>query len=388
MRVAQVLDGVSTRNGGVFEVAWGVARAASGRFESHVFGVEDGPRPAPGRGVAVHASRALGPRRLALAPALGRRLLEADLDLLHAHGLWSPQALWTLLWARRTRRPYLVSPHGMLDPWALRRSRARKRMAAALYERRRLEGAACVHVLGGFEREALRSFGVQGPVCEIPGAVDLPAGGPAAAPAPWEASIETGRPVLLYLGRLHPKKGLVSLLPAFAGARSRAPGLAEPWRVAVAGWDEGGHRSDLSRLARALGLERALAFTGPLTGPDRDAAYAAADAFVLPSLSEGLPLTVLEAWAHRLPVLMTEACHLPCGFSAGAALALSGDARADAAVLASLFSTSAEDRREMGRRGRALVEERFSWEVVGRQYTAVYSWLLGGGPTPGCVDGG
>jgi poly(glycerol-phosphate) alpha-glucosyltransferase len=384
MRVGQLLDAVSSRNGGVFELAWGVARAAGARFESHLYGIDDGPTPPPGA-VVVHTAPALGPRGLALAPALGRRLLEGGLDLLHAHGLWTPQALWTLGWARRTRRPYMVSPHGMLDAWALRRSRARKRVAAALYERRRLGGAACVHVLGAFEAEALRAFGIAGAVCEIPGAVELPAPDPPSRPAPWAAAVEAGRPVLLYLGRLHAKKGIATLLRAFARARALAPARAEPWRLAIAGWDEEGHRSELSQLTRTLDLERAVAFVGPVTGPDRDAAYAAADAYVLPSLSEGLPLTVLEAWARRLPVLMTAACHLPCGFAAGAALRLAAEAEADAAVLLDLFAMSADERREMGRLGRALVEQRYSWDVVGRQYAAVYSWLAGGGAAPSCV---
>ena len=106
---------------------------------------------------------------------------------------------------------------------------------------------------------------------------------------------------------------------------------------------------------------------------------------MLPSLSEGLPLAVLEAWSYGLPVLMTEACNLPEGFAAGAALPIGTDRAGIAAGLRQLFALSDAERRDMGARGRALVRERFTWASVGEQMTAVYEWVLGGGPPPSCV---
>lgn len=383
MRVGQLVDRLSERSGGVPELAAGIARAAAGGFESHVFGIADGEPPGPRWAAAqVHAARGLGPRGLALAPSLPGRLLAAELDLLHAHGLWTPQSVVTLLWAARRRRPYVVSPHGMLHAWALARSRARKAAAAALYERRRLRRAACVHVLGAFEADTARAFAGPVTVCEIPAAVDLPAEPLVTAPPAWA---ETDRRVLLYLGRIHPKKGLAGLLRALARVRAADAARAAPWRLVIAGWDEAGHSDELRRRADELGLGAAVVFAGPVTRAARASAYASADACVLPSSSEGLPLTVLEAWAHGRPVLMTDACHLPCGFEAEAALRVTGDADGDARVLSALFAMGEGDRRAMGGRGRALVERRFSWPVTGRQYLDLYSWLLGGGPAPAFV---
>ena len=118
---------------------------------------------------------------------------------------------------------------------------------------------------------------------------------------------------------------------------------------------------------------------------DKAASLACADAFVLPSLSEGLPVAVLEAWSYGLPVLMTEACNLPEGFAAGAALPIGTDRAGIAAGLRRLFALSDAERRDMGARGRALVRERFTWASVGAQMAAVYQWVLGGGPPPSCV---
>ena len=94
---------------------------------------------------------------------------------------------------------------------------------------------------------------------------------------------------------------------------------------------------------------------------------------------------MLEAWSHGLPVLMTEACNLPEGFAAGAALPIGADRAGIAAGLRRLFALSDAERRAMGARGRALVRARFTWASVGERMTSVYDWVLGGGPPPPCV---
>ncbi len=96
-------------------------------------------------------------------------------------------------------------------------------------------------------------------------------------------------------------------------------------------------------------------------------------------------MAVLEAWSYGLPVLMTDACNLPEGFAAGAALRTEPEVVPMAGALRCLMAMSDADRRAMGARGRALVQERFAWPRVARQMKTVYEWLLGGGPPPSCV---
>jgi poly(glycerol-phosphate) alpha-glucosyltransferase len=276
-----------------------------------------------------------------------------------------------------------VSPRGTLDPWALANSAWKKRLAGWLYENRHLRGAACLHALCEAEAAAIRAHGLHNPVCVIPNGVDLP--GSTTGPRPgWEGDRVLGRHVLLYLGRLHPKKNLISLLEAWAAAQRSASGGRE-WRLVVAGWDQGGYEERLRWAATELEVEESVHFAGPQFGEEKHATLCRADAFILPSLSEGLPVAVLEAWAYGLPVVMTPECNLTEGFQASAAIRIGTDAESLARGLAELFEMGESQLREMGKRGRRLVEERFSWPKIARQMKEVYEWVLGGGPRPECV---
>jgi poly(glycerol-phosphate) alpha-glucosyltransferase len=175
---------------------------------------------------------------------------------------------------------------------------------------------------------------------------------------------------------------LLNLIRAWKEALNSHPSILNSWMLAIAGWDQGGHEAQLRQLTTDLRLLTSVIFLGPRFGADRDACYRACDAFVLPSLSEGLPMTVLEAWAYAKPVLMTSECNLPEGFVAGAALQTGTTSKQIAARLKQLIEMSDDDRRAMGARGRALVAETFSWPRIGEQMRWVYEWVLGGGTAP------
>jgi glycosyltransferase involved in cell wall biosynthesis len=160
---------------------------------------------------------------------------------------------------------------------------------------------------------------------------------------------------------------------------------ASDWILVVAGWDQGAHGCRLQGIAEEFGIAGSLRLVGPQFGDDKAATLACADAFVLPSLSEGLPVAVLEAWSYGLPVLMTEPCNRSEGFAAGAALSIATDLAGITAGLRRLCALSDAERRGMGARCRALVRARFAWASVGEQMAAVYRWVLGGGSLPSCV---
>jgi glycosyltransferase involved in cell wall biosynthesis len=416
MKVSHVVDSISRDAGGVFFSVNSLARALSdsGVLIS-VHGLRDGKSEidrASWAGLDLSVHETMGPRRIGYSPGLTRALPAGEQDLLHVHGVWQAQSYSVHHWHRRTGKPYLITPHGMLDPWALAQSRWKKGLASRLFERSHLRDAACLHALCRSELDSIRAYGLTNPVCLIPNGVDLPEDRESVVPVNEEWVTGHGnerKKILLFLGRLHPKKGLINALKAWkevTGHRSRVMSEGE-WQFVIAGWDQGGHLEELKQLCSELGLSYAdgppptahrlppgangsppaVLFTGPVFGEAKDSLLRSADAFILPSFSEGLPMAVLEAWAYGLPVLMTDHCNLPEGFTSGAALRIGTDTPEIAAGMHWLAALPEPERIRMGQAGRALVEDRFTWPKVAAQMKGVYAWMLGEGERPGEVIG-
>lgn len=317
-------------------------------------------------------------RPISYAPDLDRQVVAADHHVLHLHGIWQLASRSVHRWKLRTGRPVMISPRGMLDPWALANSAWKKKLAGAWFENRNLRNADCLHALNASEAASMRRYGLTGPIAVIPNATDIPKVAP--------RTVKTGCRTLLFLGRIHPKKGLKELVSAWARARTVRPKLAEEWRLQIAGWDDGGHADSLRSHIRALKQEDTVELTGPVFGSNKDAILRSADAFVLPSFSEGLPMSVLEAWAYRLPVLMTAECNLPEGFESGAAIKINTDPVALAHQLATALLDT--DLLTLGEVGHSLVVKYFSWPSVAARHLEVYRWLVEGGEPPTCLEFG
>lgn len=470
MKPALVSASLGRNAGGILDSLLGLARALAAYADLHLeaLGLSSALDCEPEAGrwdpVPTRTFPARGPKGFGFSPALRDGLVAGDYSLVHSHGIWMYPSVAVSAWHGRSGRPYLVSPHGMLDPWALRNSALKKRVAAVLFENRHLREAACIHALCRSEAESIRAFGLKNPIAIIPNGVELPEDRDQVTGDRGQA---TGRKTLLFLGRIHPKKGLVNALKAWAELSHSKFNIqnstSHEWQFVVSGWDQGGHEAELKRLCHELGLAYAetaaeemlsvvgcplsasldgawhtakhpgegpvrgssgarggdlpttdngqrttvfpslspdpcpltpVLFTGPVFGAAKDALLRRADAFILPSYSEGLPMAVLEAWAYGLPVLMTDHCNLPEGFAANAALRIGTDVASIAEGLRELLSLPTTDNGQrttslasMGMRGRQLVEERFTWPQVAAQMKEVYEWIVGGGTRPMCVEG-
>ncbi len=330
-------------------------------------------------GIRTIPLRVVGPSTIGYAPGARGCLERAGADIAHTHGIWKYPSSVVARWGASTGRPYIVSPHGMLDAWALKNSAWKKRIAAQLYENAHLRGAWCFHALCEAEARAIRELGFHQPICVIPNGIaqpliEMP------RPAPWQAFVPREHRVMLFLGRLHRKKNLSALIEAWA-----SDAADRNWDLAIAGWDEGGHEQTLRKLVKRHGLEERVHFLGPLFGSEKDAAFRAADAFVLPSLSEGLPIAVLEAWSYGLPVLKTDACNLAQGFRENAAFRLSPERDRMTCEIRDFMRMGREAQRQMGHNGQRLTERDFCWSSVAEQLLQVYRWLLDGGTPPACV---
>lgn len=323
--------------------------------------------------------------RFGYAPGLARALWAKDYDLVMVHGIWMYPSVVCTRWSRATRKPYIVNPHGMLDAWALSRSGYKKRLAYLLFEREHLRGAGCLRALCDGEASAFRQFGVRNPICVIPNGVDFPDDREAGEAPPWVGEVDDRRRVLLYLGRLHPKKGLWNLLLAWNRLARKSEFIRREWSLVIAGWDECGYEKVLREQVRKLCLEPTVKIIGPCFGRARNSAYRYASGFILPSFSEGLPVVVQEAWAYGLPVLATAECNLADGFATGAAISVRPDPEDLERGLLEFVSMTDVQRSEMGVIAYQLARDRFCWPSLAKEMIDVCEWVLGRGPKPATV---
>lgn len=227
-------------------------------------------------------------------------------DGLHVHGIWEESTAVACKLARKLDKPYVLSAHGMLEPWALATKQLKKRVYAVLVERANVSGARCLHALTAAEAGQYRSFGATCPIAVVPNSVEQPKGATADLFLQRYPELR-GKRIVLFLSRLHPKKGLDLLVAAWARA---SQGHAEA-QLVIAGPDSEGMQASLIAQAGQAGVLDRITFTGMLSGDLKWSALKAAEAYVLPSYSEGLSMALLEAMGVGLPVIATRACNMP-----------------------------------------------------------------------------
>jgi glycosyltransferase involved in cell wall biosynthesis len=326
---------------------------------------------------------------LALPKALTLRGPEAVLEdsvraaeVVHVHGLWQLHTRRGARAARAARVPYVVAAHGMADPWALRHKRWKKRVYLALVEGKNLRRASCLHALSRPEIDHLRGIAPRTPICFVPNGVDLSPFDRLPSRSILEAEYPElrGKFVLLFFGRVHVKKGLEMLADAMGRIAPDHPEL----HLVIAGNDDGAWSSFRERMA-TLGLMASMTYLRHVGGERARQVWAAADAFVLPSYSEGFSMAVLEAAACRLPCLITTACHFPELAAAGGGIEVAPETDAVCHGLRDLIERTPAERTLIGQIGRRLIEDRYTWDRQAERLASVYEWLVGGGHPPDAI---
>lgn len=339
---------------------------------------------------ALRVFPTIGFRRLAFSPQMfsaASGVLGNGFNILHQHSLWTAVSLGTNRWRRRFRRPTVISPHGCLQTWALSRASWKKRLVSWLYERENLKSATCLAAVAEAEINDFKAYGLCQPTAVLPTAI----------PEAWlnaktepehfrnRYRIPRDKRILLFLSRIHPKKGLPMLIEAISGLRD----VFRDWILVVAGREECGHQAELQRTVDHLGLDGKIVFVGPQYGADKRNAYAAADVFVLPSFGEGAPAVIVEALGAGVPVIATKGSPWPeleterCGWWTEINSSSLQEAIGRALAL------PPEERAEMGERGRSLVERKYTWSKVAKIAISLYERLLHhGSNSTSVVDSG
>lgn len=300
-----------------------------------------------------------GPTRAFFAPDYAARanlLAQNGPSVFHQHGFYAYTSAVCGFAARRHARPLVSHPQGMFDPWILRRSRLKKGVARWLYEDANFRHARLWRAVTAKEADQIRALGFTADVAVIPNGIDTGVFRPLGDAKPHG---EEGR-TLLFLGRLHPKKGLDLLLKAWTSLGV----LRRDWRLVIAGPDEEGYLANLHRWIKRYELNTTVTLPGPLHGSAKLEALQSADAFVLCSHSEGLPMAVLEAMACALPVIVSDECNLPEIAAANCGWICRPNEVSLCEALRELLHANDRELRERGAAARDLAQRRFERGVV------------------------
>lgn len=310
MRILHISTGLDPRTGGpgVALIGLSMAQVRAGLDVSILVAWSQGSDSS-----SMHRLQEAGIRIIRVGPVTGRlqrhpdmpRLMAeavANADVIHIHALWSEVQHQAAVTAQRMGKPYVITPHGMLDPWSLKQSWLQKRLYLIWRLRKNLNHAATIHYTCQRECDLVKVLNLRAPSLVETLGLDLsefdslPPQGAFRAKFPQIGD----RPIILFLSRLHYKKGLDLLVPAFAKARLRDAVLV------IAGPDSDGYQAKISAMAEAHGVAGRVVFTGMLRGPERLAAYVDAELFVLPSYQENFGIVVIESIACGTPVIISD----------------------------------------------------------------------------------
>lgn len=394
MRIVHILPRVGRRSLGLGPVALNLAKAqrklgceakvwCADTEEEVRWAVADSGLP---EGV-ITRYEALEFSRVYFSPSM-ERAVDLDgggaIDIVHQHGVWTALSRVTNRWRETHKGLTVIAPHGCLDGVGLNLSRWKKKIALMAYEGENLRQASCLHATSMLELESLRAYGLRNPVALIRNGLSAEWLGSTGDGSRFLESLglPEGRPVMLYLGRVTPMKGLPMLVRALARIRSQL----DQWLLVIAGPDEFNHAATIVDLIEELEMERWVRIVGPVYGQQKRDAFAAASFFVLPSYSEAFSLVVAEALGAGLPVLTTKGVPWPelethnCGWWTETTI----DALVDA--LSRVIELPRDVLLQMGRRGKELVERNTTWSEAAQKTRLMYTWLMGGGARPDFVE--
>ena len=367
LRVALVSSLLHPCYGGPPSVVWMHANALQSHIDVTVIGCAPNGKKKEVEGLFPGSNIFMEtwPRRWFRGKGLRNFLLDVagQFDVFHAHMLWDHPVFAVWLACKKMNKPFIITPHGSLSSqW--RYKAFHKRVYRRLVIDRILRDATFVHVLNSAEEMSCREYGIKCPIRVIPNA--LPTTDfeqtrlPDLAYQKWPNLC--GRRVLLYLGRLWSGKGLDMLTEAWAEV-IKSPN-SKDWLFVITGPDYRNYRSHLISRINALGINHQILLTEVVSGGLKDALLAAAETFILPSISEGFSLTLLEAMSAGLPAIYTTECHFPELAACGGGWEIPINKSALVQRLITMTKMDPVSLNEMGRKGRILGREQYTLERI------------------------
>lgn len=308
-----------------------------------------------------------------LADAVKRRI--SEFDILHIHSVYRYTTFIAARLCDRYKKPYILNPFGALDPSMIKlKSRFKKLLYMKLIENQTVNNAKAIHVASQYEKDNFELLGFKTPAVVIPRGIDLSeypdrAEGRGLVKKYPELS---GKKIILFLGRVHPKKGLDLL----AGAFKKIANARDDAFLIIAGSGDGRYASKVKDLFRKNGLSGRVLFTGMLLGSDKLSAFYGSDLFVLPSYGENFGIAVLEAMACKLPVVVTGKVGLSGEVKEARAGVVTDCGQKEIAEAMLMLLNDEIMRKAMGENGRKLAQDRFTNDRVAEKVISLYQEMV------------
>ena len=376
MKLAVVTGSVGRHAGGFFNsVREGSNALLAAGAEVDVFAPSQGDHDSDIKfwnPIVPKLSKAFGPANFRFSPELGARLAAKQYDVVHQHGLWMHQSFSVHKWRKSSPQSVsLLSTRGHLDSWALRKGSFKKMIVSRLYERKHIEAFDCIHALNESEADAISSFHPGANIVVIPNGVHMPSEPVQDICAPSSKQFKLG-----YVGRLTEQKGLEQLIQ---GWNNLSKAVRQNWCLEIVGWGESAY---LEKLRVLIGSENSsVRLRGPLFFEQKIAFLKSLDAFILPSFSEGMPMSVLEAMSYGIPCFVSDRTNMDKAIQCGAAVGFAPDIDAISGVLEK-FLDDKDFLTQVGDKGRQLVRNEYTWSSIADRMLDTYRWLLGSDPKP------
>jgi glycosyltransferase involved in cell wall biosynthesis len=287
-------------------------------------------------------------------------------DVVHINCCWNPLCAYTQMWAQQSGYRAILTPHGMLEPWIIRRHYwTRKVPALWLYQKKAVQTADYIHATAESEKQNLLQLGYNDQICVIPNGIEIEN---ISIKSSWKKT-----KTILYLSRIHPKKGIELLIDAVTRIKNNLAG----YKIIVAGEGDARYIQSLKNKIQEQNVESVFDFVGGVYGEKKWMLFHNADVFILPTYSENFGIVVAEALASGTPVITSKGTPWQelnvhrCGWW------IDNDADTIAKTLKEAIALSEEEYRQMGIRGRELIKNNYSIAIVAQKMMRLYQWILG-----------